>query len=54
MDWDTYSKMLDEKVADAKSNYDKAEKDYLQAKAKYETIVDERERFLDFRIRQIQ
>lgn len=45
MDWKSYRKFLDEKIADAKHNLDHAAKDYLETKAKYEMVLIEKESF---------
>lgn len=46
MDWNEYEKFLDQKIADAQYNLDHAAKTYLEAKAKYEAMVREKELFL--------
>jgi hypothetical protein len=46
MDPKTYERFLDEKIADAKHNLDHAAKDYLEAKAKYELVLFEKESFI--------
>jgi hypothetical protein len=46
MDWNTYQKFLDQKIADAKFNLDAATKTYLEAKSKYEIILSEKDSFL--------
>jgi hypothetical protein len=45
MDWNKYQKFLDQKIADAKYNLDHAFKEYQEAKAKYEAMLQEKETF---------
>jgi hypothetical protein len=45
MNWNDYQKILDQKISDAWHNYENAEKKYNEAKAKYETIMWEKQSF---------
>lgn len=45
MDWNEYQKFLDEKIADARHNMEHAARTYLEAKAKYEAVLLEKETF---------
>ena len=45
MNWAYYSKLLDEKVADAWYNWEQAEKKVRQAKAAYESAMREKKSF---------
>lgn len=46
MDSNEYEKFLDQKIADTKYILSHAAKEYLEAKAKYEAMVKEKENFL--------
>jgi hypothetical protein len=47
MDLITYEKFLDQKISDAKHTLDHAAKEYLEAKAKYELVLFERDSFIN-------
>lgn len=45
MNWNQYRQLVDNKIADAWYNMDRAEKEYVQAKAKYDAAMREKESF---------
>lgn len=45
MNWNEYQKYLDQKISDAWHNYEYAEKKYIEAKAKYEAVMLEKQSY---------
>lgn len=46
MNWKAYEKLLDEKIKDAKFTLEYTSKKHMEAKAKYESVLLEKESFL--------